>query len=87
MFVVLLIALFMMVGGSTFLTSALDPREHPPRFILFWLACAWVTVAALLLALFDLLMVRRDARALRENLLREAAAAGTISSPNSRDGE
>lgn len=87
MFAVVLLALVMMIGGSTFLTSVLDPREHPARFIVFWLACAWVTVSALLIALFDALMVRRDARRLRENLQRQLSADSSIDSPTSADGQ
>lgn len=71
------VALGMMVLGSTFLDSTLDPHTHPARFILYWLACAWVTITALLLALLDLLMVRKDARALRENLERQFDADQT----------
>ena len=87
MFAVVLLALLMMVGGSTFLSSLLDPRAHPARFIVFWLACVWVTLSALLLAIFDALMVRRDGRALRENLQRQFSADATIHSPTPRDGE
>lgn len=87
MMAVVALALFLMVGGSTFLSSLLDPREHPARFILFWLACAWVTVCVLLLAVFDLLMVRRDAKALRENLRGQFVDKTTIDSPTPDDGE
>lgn len=34
----------------------------PVLFLLFWGACAWLTLLSILLALFDLLQVRRDAR-------------------------
>jgi hypothetical protein len=33
---------------------------------LFWFACAWETLLVLLLALFDLLLVRSQARAARK---------------------
>jgi protein-S-isoprenylcysteine O-methyltransferase Ste14 len=62
MFVLLLIALFLLVSGSTFLQTALNPREHPAWFILFWLICAWLTLTAMLLAIFDLLTLRLEAR-------------------------
>lgn len=87
MFGVVLLALMMMVGGSTFLATLLDPREHPARFIVFWIACAWVTISALLLAVFDALMVRRDGRVLRENLRRQFSDDVTIDSPTSPDDE
>lgn len=73
MLILLAVAVLMIVAGSTFGSSLLEPREYPGRFILYWLACAWVTVSALLLALFDVLMVRRQVRALREDLERQFA--------------
>ena len=67
----LVVAVLMLIAGSTFLQETLNPREHAVRFILFWLACAWFTVTALLLALFDALMVRAQGRAARKNLQQE----------------
>ncbi|MGI9115783.1 MAG: hypothetical protein DLM52_07380 [Chthoniobacterales bacterium] len=66
MFVTLLAAMFMLFAGSTFVQ--INPREHPAWFILFWLACAWLTLTALLLALFDLLIARAQSRAERRRL-------------------
>lgn len=68
MFVVVAVALLLMAMGPTLLASALDPHEHPALFILYWFSCAWLTLLALLLALFDMLLIRREARILRENL-------------------
>lgn len=65
MFVLLAVALLMMVCGSTVLRELLDRHEHPGWFISFWLACAWFSVTALLLALFDLIILRAHARAER----------------------
>jgi protein-S-isoprenylcysteine O-methyltransferase Ste14 len=62
MSILLVIALIFLFFGSTFLQSALDPREHPTWFILFWLTCAWLTLTAMALAIFDLLVVRLDGR-------------------------
>jgi hypothetical protein len=73
MFVVVCIALLMLVGGSTFLRELLNPREHPGWFILFWFGCAWLTLTALFLALFDVLIVRGESRAARK-ILRERIA-------------
>ena len=76
MLVLLALALLFLFSGSTFLQSALDPREYPGRFILFWAICAWLTMAAILLAVFDLLIVklegRQNERTLREKFLRSA---------------
>jgi drug/metabolite transporter (DMT)-like permease len=68
MFVTLLVAMLMLFAGSTFLEPLLRPHEHPGWFIFFWLACAWLTLTALLLALFDLLMVRAQSRAAKRQL-------------------
>jgi protein-S-isoprenylcysteine O-methyltransferase Ste14 len=62
MFVLLVAALILLISGSTFLQSMLNPREHPAWFILFWLICAWLTLTAMLLAIFDLLTLRLEAR-------------------------
>jgi heme/copper-type cytochrome/quinol oxidase subunit 2 len=61
MFVTLLVAMLMIFAGSTFLS--INPHEHPGWFIVFWLACAWLTVTALLLAVFDVVAVRSRSRA------------------------
>ena len=71
MSVLIVVAVLMLIAGSTVLQNALNPCEHAVRFILFWLACAWITVTALLLALFDALMVRARGRAARRMLQQE----------------
>ena len=72
MIILLALAVLMLLAGFTVFQSALNPREHPWLVILFWIVCVWLTFTALLLAIFDLLMVRADARraqrALREKL-------------------
>jgi len=72
MFILLLAALTLLFSGTTFLKTTFDPRECPIWFILFWIVCGWLTVTALFLAIFDLLVVtlqsRRAQRSLRENL-------------------
>ena len=62
------VALILLVTGLTVFRSWLDPHEHPWRFIFFWLACAWETVLAILLALFDVLLMRAQERAARKAL-------------------
>ncbi|MFL6585141.1 MAG: hypothetical protein ACJ8KU_11570 [Chthoniobacterales bacterium] len=74
MLLTLVVALLMMTCGATFLDGALNAHEHPIWFLLYWLACGWLTTLALLLAAYDLLIVRRDSRAARETLRRQAAA-------------
>ena len=81
MLLLLALALLLLILGFTFLQPALNPREHPWRVIIFWIVCIWLTFTALLLALFDLLVLRLQARqaerALREKL--EAARLRQVS--------
>ena len=73
----LALAVLMLLAGFTVLQSAMNPREHPWFVILFWIACVWLTFTAMLLAIFDLLVVRAEARrarrALRERLEADAS--------------
>ncbi|MEO8438758.1 MAG: hypothetical protein ABI540_00920 [Spartobacteria bacterium] len=71
MFWIVIVAVVMLFCGSTFLSPWLDPEIHPGWFMLYWLACAWVTVTVVLLALFDLLLVRAQARAEKRRLAEE----------------
>src|SRR5437588_5660884 len=70
MVILLGLAVLMLVAGFTIFQSALNPREHPWFVILFWIACVWLTFTAMLLALFDLIVIRLEARRTR-NALRE----------------
>ena len=83
MLFLLALALLLLILGFTILAPGLNPREHPWRVILFWIVCIWLTFTALLLALFDLLVLRlqarRTERALREKL--EVARAGQSARP------
>ena len=74
MLIAIAVALVLIVGGSTVFSRALDPHAHPLWCVLYWLACAWMTTLALLLAIYDALVVRREARRLRETLQREFSA-------------
>ena len=75
MMISIVIAAILLVIGLTGLRSWLDPHEHPWRFILFWLACAWQTMLAILLALFDVLLTRSQERAARKALREEVGQA------------
>jgi hypothetical protein len=80
MVISIVVALVLLVTGLTIFRSWLDPREHPWRFILFWLACAWETVLAILLALLDVLLMRSQERAARKALREQIArGAGRVS--------
>ena len=72
MVVLLAVAVLMLIAGFTVFQSALNPHEHPWFVILFWIVCVWLTFTAMLLAVFDLIVIRLEARqarrALREKL-------------------
>jgi biotin transporter BioY len=65
MAILLALAVLMLLAGFTVLQSFMNPREHPWFVILFWVTCVWLTFTAVLLALFDLLIIRLDARRAR----------------------
>jgi len=72
MFYDVLVVLVLVFVGATFLWSWL--REHPLIFIGYWGLCAWLTVLAMLLALYDMAKVRLDARRARQQLEEEYLA-------------
>ena len=84
MLVLLIVVVVLLVAGSTLLASALNPREHLIRALLFWGTCIWLTFTALLLALFDLLMVRAEARR-AERTLHEEYSEEETPNPSGRD--
>ena len=43
-------------------------REHFGLYFLYWAACAWLTLSGLLLAVFDILIIRATARAVRRRI-------------------
>ena len=75
MLFLLALALLLLISGFTVLQPALNPREHPWRVIFFWIACIWLTFTALLLALFDLLVLRLQARRAERELREKLDAA------------
>lgn len=81
------VAVIMLVTGLTLFRSWLHPHEHPWRFVLFWFACAWLTVLAILLALFDLLVVRAEARAARKAFREQVADAAAQAAAREPDKE
>jgi len=73
MFILLLTALVLLCSGSTFLAPFLNPRQHLGWALFFWIVCIWLTLTALLLALYDLVRVRIAARAEQRELNRREA--------------
>jgi protein-S-isoprenylcysteine O-methyltransferase Ste14 len=62
MFGTIFMAVVMLFCGATFLAPVLDPRIRLGWFVVYWLVCAWITVTAVLLAIFDLLLARAQGR-------------------------
>ena len=66
--------LFWIVGADLILLGAgallLDAwlSEHPVLFLLYWGTCLWLTATSLLLALYDLLALRREAALERQRI-------------------
>ena len=87
MVALLTLAVLMLLAGFTVFQSMMNPREHPWFVIFFWVVCVWLTFTAMLIAIFDLLIVRKEARraqrALREKL--EAGGSGGTSSVPSEE--
>ena len=73
-FVVRTIGTTLLTGCSLMLVlglTVLSDRLHGPRFALYWSWCFLITLAAILVALFDLLMIRRTSKQTRRALFRE----------------
>lgn len=63
MFVLTLTALGMVFVGCVILWNVFV--EHPIFFALYWLACGWITICVMLIAIYDLLQVIRAGREAR----------------------
>jgi hypothetical protein len=66
MFYNVLVLLILIFLGATFLWHWL--LEHPLIFVGFWGACAWLTLLAVLLAVYDMAKVRLDAKRARRQM-------------------
>lgn len=66
MFYGVLIALIMLFVGAVIIDGWM--REHPWLFVLWWAGCAWLTLLAVLLALFDMIVLRAVSRRARRRL-------------------
>ncbi len=84
MFALLVVAMLLLFSGLTFLAPMLNPRAHLVAALAFWIACVWLTVTALLLALFDLVSVRRTARREELKLRKQYAESAAGSAESAR---
>ena len=81
MTILIVTALALIVLGFLGTKTWLEPHEHPVRFILFWFACGWITLTALLLALLDLLALRAQARRAHHTLRNQIAESSKVNPP------
>jgi fatty acid desaturase len=86
MALLLALAVLMLLAGFTVLQSFMNPREHPWFVIIFWVACVWLCFTATLLALFDLLIIRLEARRAQRALREKLESGGTGSVPSQKTG-
>jgi len=82
MIIVLVVAVVLMLLGTTLLRGALNPHERPGWFIFFWLLCAWLTITAILLALFDLLALTSAARKAQRKLREDVEQRSSVRPSN-----
>ena len=69
MFVIVIAALLMLFAGVTFLAGWLEGDRWV--FLIYWVVCAWLTMTAILLAIFDLIAVRLLLRRERRKMKHE----------------
>jgi hypothetical protein len=65
--VLLTASALMVVLGSTVLAN----RLQGPRFLLYWTPCMLLTIAAIIVTLADMLLVRRASKRTRRELFRQ----------------
>jgi hypothetical protein len=69
MFLLTLAAVVVLFSGATLLSGFLATR--PVWFLVYWGLCAWLTLVVLLLAIFDMLIVRAQARTATRRLRKD----------------
>ena len=65
-------ALVMLFLGSWLMSDAWA-RQHVGIYFLYWAVCGWLTLTGLLLAVFDMLVIRATARAMRRRIEQDIA--------------
>lgn len=56
--ILLFVCALMVILGST----VLAPQLHGPQYLLYWIWCTLLTIAAVIIALWDMLLVRRASK-------------------------
>jgi high-affinity Fe2+/Pb2+ permease len=83
--ILLTVCAVMVVLGTTVLASRLEG----PRFLVYWTWCMLLVIAAIIMALWDLLLVRRISKRTHRELFRQQFMSADLSdkSRNSPDQE
>jgi len=74
----LAVAVAMLIGGFTFL----EPRLRGMAFAIYWLGCFAVAGLASIVALLDLLVIRRDARKAQHGLIEDSFHGMSVKPPS-----
>ncbi len=69
---IMLAAMLMLFLGSWLIPDAWA-RKHVWLYFLYWAICTWLTIAGLLLAVFDILIIRAAARAMQRRIEQDIA--------------
>ncbi len=69
----LMLAAMVMLFGGSWLMSDGWARDHVRIYFLYWAVCAWLTIAGMLLAVFDILIIRAAGRAMRRRIEQDIA--------------
>ena len=69
----LMLAAMVMLFVGSWLMSDAWARQHFRLYFLYWGVCAWLTIAGMLLALFDILIIRAAGRAMRRRIEEDIA--------------
>jgi hypothetical protein len=65
--ILLFICALMVILGST----VLAPQLQGPQYLLYWTWCALFTIAAIIIALWDMLLIRRASKRTHRELFRK----------------
>lgn len=76
--ILLAVAFAMLIGGFTFL----EPRLRGVAFVIYWLGCFAVAGLAIITALLDLLVIRRDARRAQHILIEDSFQGMSVKPPS-----
>ena len=69
----LMAAALVMIFFGSWLMSDEWARRHYVLYFLYWAICLWITITAVLLAVFDILIIRATERAMRRRLEQDIA--------------